>query len=70
MFQDPENLDRTLSSYRISALGQVASGSIDVAEDYVKHLEVFLPWLLANYRERSRWIHKEVVIGKEIEKLN
>jgi hypothetical protein len=30
----------------LSALGQSASGSIDVAEDYVR-LEVFLPWLLA-----------------------
>ena len=27
-------------------MGQPASGSIDVAEDYVR-LEVFLPWLLA-----------------------
>ena len=36
--------------YRISALGQVASGSIDVAEDYVR-LEVFLPWLLAKLAE-------------------
>jgi hypothetical protein len=27
-------------------LGQLASGSIDVAEDHVR-LEVFLPWLLA-----------------------
>ena len=36
--------------YRISALGQVASGSIDVAEDYVR-LEVFLPWLLAKVAE-------------------
>jgi hypothetical protein len=35
--------------YRISALGQ-ASGSIDVAEDYVR-LEVFLPWLLAKLAE-------------------
>jgi hypothetical protein len=32
--------------FRVSALGQVASGSIDVAEDHV-HLQVFLPWLLA-----------------------
>ena len=32
--------------FRVSALGQSASGSIDVAEDYVR-LEVFLPWLLA-----------------------
>ena len=36
--------------YRISALGQVASGSIDVADDYVR-LEVFLPWLLAKLAE-------------------
>ena len=36
--------------YRISSLGQVASGSIDVAEDYVR-LEVFLPWLLAKLAE-------------------
>src|SRR5215472_6199365 len=36
--------------YRISALGQVASGTIDVAEDYVR-LEVFLPWLLAKLAE-------------------
>jgi hypothetical protein len=36
--------------YRISALGQVAIGSIDVAEDYVR-LEVVLPWLLAKVAE-------------------
>jgi hypothetical protein len=30
--------------------GQAASGSIDVAEDYVR-LEVFLPWLLAKLAE-------------------
>jgi Putative polyhydroxyalkanoic acid system protein (PHA_gran_rgn) len=32
--------------FDVTALGQSASGSIDVAEDYVR-LEVFLPWLLA-----------------------
>jgi Putative polyhydroxyalkanoic acid system protein (PHA_gran_rgn) len=32
--------------FQVSALGQAASGSIDVAEDHVR-LEVFLPWLLA-----------------------
>lgn len=32
--------------FRVSALGQVASGGIDVADDHVK-LEVVLPWLLA-----------------------
>jgi hypothetical protein len=32
--------------FRVSALGQVANGSIDVADDHV-NLEVYLPWLLA-----------------------
>ena len=32
--------------FQVTALGQSVSGSIDVAEDYVR-LEVFLPWLLA-----------------------
>jgi Putative polyhydroxyalkanoic acid system protein (PHA_gran_rgn) len=32
--------------FEVNALGQSASGSIDVAEDYVR-LEVFLPWILA-----------------------
>jgi hypothetical protein len=36
--------------FRVSALGQVASGSIDVADDHV-NLEVFLPWLLAKIAE-------------------
>jgi hypothetical protein len=34
----------------ISALGGVANGSIDVAEDHVR-LELFLPWLLAKLAE-------------------
>jgi hypothetical protein len=32
--------------FRISALGQIASGTIDVAEDHAR-LEVSVPWLLA-----------------------
>jgi hypothetical protein len=35
-----------LLQFRIRALGQEASGSIEVAEDSVR-LEIFLPWLLA-----------------------
>ena len=37
--------------FRVSALAQVVSGSIVVAEDYV-HLELFLPWLLAKFAEK------------------
>ena len=36
--------------FRVSALGQSASGSIDVADDHVR-LEVVLPWLLAKLAE-------------------
>ena len=32
--------------FQVSALGQSATGTIDVGDDYVS-LEVFLPWLLA-----------------------
>jgi hypothetical protein len=37
--------------FRVSALGQAASGTIDVADDHVR-LEVALPWLLARVVER------------------
>ncbi len=36
--------------FRVSVLGQVASGSIDVLDDYV-NLVVILPWLLAKVAE-------------------
>ena len=32
--------------FRVRALGQMASGTIDVADEYVS-LQVFLPWILA-----------------------
>jgi hypothetical protein len=37
-------------AFRVSALGQVATGSIDVRDDHV-NLEVVLPWLLARIAE-------------------
>lgn len=36
--------------FRVSALGQAVSGTIDVAEDRV-NLEIVLPWLLAKLAE-------------------
>jgi Putative polyhydroxyalkanoic acid system protein (PHA_gran_rgn) len=36
--------------FRISALGQAATGAIDVADDHVR-LELVLPWLLAKFVE-------------------
>ena len=40
-------------SFRISALGQVAAGTVDVEEDHAR-LEVQLPWLLAQIAERAK----------------
>jgi len=37
--------------FRVRALGQIAGGTIDVAEDHVT-LEVTLPWLLAAFAEK------------------
>jgi hypothetical protein len=37
-------------AFRVSALAQTVSGTIDVAEDHVT-LQVFLPWLLAKLAE-------------------
>jgi hypothetical protein len=40
-------------SFRMSALGQAASGIIDVREDHAR-LEVQLPWLLARIAEKAQ----------------
>jgi hypothetical protein len=37
-------------SFRVRALGQVAVGNVDVAEDHVQ-LEVTLPWLLHKFAQ-------------------
>jgi hypothetical protein len=37
--------------FRVGALAQFVSGTIDVAEDYVQ-LEMTLPWLLAQFAEK------------------
>ena len=39
-------------AFNVSALGQTAAGTIDVADDHVR-LEVRLPWLLAKSSRRS-----------------
>ena len=42
---DEERWDENRMVFRVRALGQAASGQIDVAEDHVR-VEVVLPWLL------------------------
>jgi hypothetical protein len=46
-----ENWTGDRLQFRVGALGQFISGTIDVGEDYVQ-LEMTLPWLLAPFAER------------------
>lgn len=48
-----ENWTGDRLQFRVSALAQVLSGSIDVFDDHV-NLELMLPWLLAAIAEKIR----------------
>ena len=51
--------------FQVSAIGQSATGSIDVADDHVR-LEVMLPWLLAKLAEKiAPAIRKEATLMLE-----
>jgi len=55
---DEERWEQDRMIFRIRALGQAASGHLDVADDHVR-LEVTLPWLLAALPTRQReWCGK------------
>ena len=47
---DEESWEGDRMIFRVRALGQAASGHIDVADDHVR-LEVTLPWLLQRFAE-------------------
>ncbi|MGX9392111.1 polyhydroxyalkanoic acid system family protein [Nitrobacteraceae bacterium UC4446_H13] len=47
---DEERWDGDRMIFRVRALGQAASGLVDVADDHVR-LEVTLPWLLQRFAE-------------------
>jgi Putative polyhydroxyalkanoic acid system protein (PHA_gran_rgn) len=47
---DEERWEQDRMIFRVRALGQAASGHLDVADDYVR-LEVTLPWLLQRFAE-------------------
>jgi hypothetical protein len=47
---DEERWEDDRMIFRVRALGQVASGHLDVADDQVR-LEVTLPWLLQRFAE-------------------
>jgi hypothetical protein len=47
---DEERWEDSRMIFRVRALGQAASGHLDVADDHVR-LEVSLPWLLQRFAE-------------------
>ena len=50
---DEERWEDDRMIFRVRALGQVAAGHLDVAEDHVR-LEVTLPWLLQRFAEAAQ----------------
>jgi hypothetical protein len=50
---DEERWDENRMFFRVRALGQVASGRIDVEDNHVR-LEVILPWLLQRFAEAAQ----------------
>jgi hypothetical protein len=50
---DEERWDGDQMFFRIRALGQAASGHIEVADDHVR-LEVMLPWLLQRFAQMAQ----------------
>jgi hypothetical protein len=50
---DEERWDGDHMFFRVRALGQAASGHLDVGEDHVR-LEVMLPWLLQRFAQMAQ----------------
>src|ERR1700734_2797176 len=50
---DEERWESDRMIFRVRALGQAASGHLDVADDHVR-VEVVLPWLLQRFAEAAQ----------------
>ncbi len=50
---DEERWEDNRMIFRVRALGQAASGHLDVADDHVR-LEVTLPWLLQRFAQAAQ----------------
>jgi hypothetical protein len=55
---DEERWEGEHMFFRVRALGQAASGQIEVAEDHVR-LEVMLPWLLQKFAEVAQTVIRD-----------
>jgi hypothetical protein len=63
---DEERWEDNRMIFRVRALGQAASGHLDVADDHVR-LEVMLPWLLQRFAEAAQVAIKnrgQLLLGK------
>ena len=50
---DEERWEDNRMIFRVRAMGQVAAGHVDVADDHVR-VEVMLPWLLQRFAEAAQ----------------
>jgi len=50
---DEERWEDNRMIFRVRAMGQVAAGHVDVADDHVR-VEVVLPWLLQRFAEAAQ----------------
>ena len=50
---DEERWEDNRMFFRVRAIGQVASGQVDVEDDHVR-LEVMLPWLLQRFAQAAQ----------------
>ncbi len=50
---DEERWEENRMVFRVRALGQLASGHLDVADDHVR-IEVMLPWLLQRFAQAAQ----------------
>lgn len=64
---EEESWDGDRMTFRVRALGQAASGFVDVAEDHVR-LEVTLPWLLQKFAQAAQAVIRQrggLLLGKK-----
>ena len=50
---DEETWDDNRMMFRVRAMGQAATGNLQVADDHVR-LEITLPWLLQRFAEAAK----------------
>ena len=55
---DAERWDGDHMFFRVRALGQAASGHLDVGDDHVR-IEVTLPWLLQRFAQMAQAVIRE-----------